>query len=76
MSKTKILQEMQVMRFEKVYKLRTERKLTVSEITKMLSAHERTPRCWTKRYKTNGMGGLRIVVSINLFIIQCQLTKC
>ena len=58
MSRTKILQEIRVMRFEEVYKLRTEGKLTVSEAAKMLGAHERTFRRWTKRYEASGAEGL------------------
>ena len=58
MSRTKILQENRIVRFEEVYKLRTERKLTVSEAVKMLGAHERTFRRWGKCYEASRAEGL------------------
>lgn len=46
------------MRFAEVYKLRTEKGLTVEEAALMLGVHERTLRRWTRRYEEEGAEGL------------------
>jgi transcriptional regulator with XRE-family HTH domain len=46
------------MQFEKLYELRTQKRLTVKEAAEILGVHERTFRRWTNRYEEQGAEGL------------------
>lgn len=46
------------MRFEEIYKQRTERRLTVEEAAKILGVCDRTFRRWARRYEEEGLEGL------------------
>jgi transposase len=46
------------MRFEEIYELRTEKRLTIEEAAKMLCICERTFRRWCERYEDEGADGL------------------
>jgi len=54
----KLLQEIRTMQFEEIYKLRTERRLSVVEAAELLGVHERTFRRWCRRYEEEGAEGL------------------
>lgn len=58
MDRTKVLQEIRKMRFEEIYKLRTERRLTAEEAAQILGVTDRTLRRWCARYKEEGVDGL------------------
>lgn len=46
------------MRFEEVYELRSEKRLSVEQAAEMLGVHERTFRRWATRYEEKGADGL------------------
>ena len=46
------------MRFEEIYRKRTERRLTTEEAAEILGVTDRTIRRWCARYKEAGIGGL------------------
>ncbi len=46
------------MRFEELYRLRTERKLTTEEAALQLGVHERTFRRWCRHFEEEGSAGL------------------
>lgn len=58
MKKSEILQEIRKMKFEEVYSLRTERKLSVEEAATILGVCGRTFRRYVAQYKENGLDGL------------------
>jgi transposase/ribosomal protein L31E len=58
MDRTKVLQEIRKMRFEEIYKQRTEKRLTTEEAAQILGVTDRTVRRWCARYKEKGLGGL------------------
>lgn len=58
MKPTKVLQEIRKMRFETVYELRNEKRLSVEQAAEMLGVHERTFRRWVSRYEEKGAEGL------------------
>lgn len=51
MSRVSVLEEVRQMRFEEVYKLRTESRLKVSQAAQILGITGRTVRRWTKRFE-------------------------
>ena len=50
MTKMRVYQEVRKMRFEELYELRTQKRLTVKEAAEILGVHERTFRRWTNRF--------------------------
>jgi DNA-binding transcriptional regulator YiaG len=58
MKPTKVLQEIRKMRFEEVYELRNEKRLSVESAAEILRVNERTFRCWVTRYEEKGAEGL------------------
>jgi len=58
MNRTRVLQEIRIMRFEEIYQWQSERKLTNEEAAEMLGVCERTYRRWCRRYDDEGMAGL------------------
>ena len=46
---TEVLQEIREMRFEEIYRVRTEKRLTVVQAADMLGIDERTFRRWSRR---------------------------
>lgn len=58
MQPTKVLQGIRTMRFEDLYKQRTEKRLTVEEAATILGVSERTFRRWSRRYESDGLEGL------------------
>lgn len=58
MNSPKILEGIRTMRFEEIYDLRTEKRLTIEEAAKMLCVCERTFRRWCERYEEEGAEGL------------------
>jgi transposase len=55
---TEVLQEIRKMRFEEIYRVRTEKRLTVMQAADMLGIDERTFRRWSRRYEEEGVEGL------------------
>ena len=51
MGKAQVLQEIRLMRFEEVYNLRRQKRVTVEQAAELLNVHERTLRRWVQRYK-------------------------
>jgi len=58
MKKVRVYQEVRKMRFEELYELRTQKRLTVTEAAELLGVHERTFRRWSRRYEDQGEEGL------------------
>lgn len=58
MKRTKVLQEIRKMRFEEIYTLRTEKRITAEDAASILGVNERTFRRWVKRYEIEGAEGL------------------
>lgn len=58
MNRTKVLQEIRKMRFEELYELWTESRLTEAEAALQLGMHERTFRRWCRRFEAKGAEGL------------------
>jgi len=52
------LEEIRIMQFEEIYELRTEKRLTIEEATKLLGINERTFRRWCSKYQEEGAKGL------------------
>jgi DNA-binding transcriptional regulator YiaG len=48
---TEVLQEIRKMRFEEIYQVRTEKRLTVMQAADLLGIDERTFRRWSRRYE-------------------------
>ena len=59
MTRTRVLQEVRQMRFEKLYERRQQRILTMAEAGEMLGVTERTFRRWSGRYHAEGAEGLQ-----------------
>jgi transposase len=55
---TEVLQEIRKMRFEEIYRVRTEKRLTIVQAADMLGIDERTFRRWSRRYEEEGAEGL------------------
>lgn len=55
---TEVLQEIRKMRFEEIYRVRTEHHLSVVEAAEILGIDERTFRRWSRRYEEEGAEGL------------------
>ena len=58
MKKSKILQEIRIMKFEEIYGLRSEKKLSVEEAASVLGVCERTFRRYVARYHAQGKADL------------------
>jgi hypothetical protein len=58
MKRTRVLQEIRIMRFEDIYQWRSERNLTHEETAQMLGVCERTYRHCCHRYDDEGTAGL------------------
>ncbi len=58
MTRARILQEVQQMRFEELYARHQRRELTMAEAAEMLGITERTFRRWSTRYEAEGTEGL------------------
>lgn len=58
MSKTRVLQGVRLMRFDEIYKLRSEKKLNIERAAEMLGVCERTFRRWYARYEEEKEEGL------------------
>jgi len=58
MNRTRVLQEIRIMRFEEIYQWRTTKNLTIEEAAEILGVHERTFRRWCRRYEDEGFDGL------------------
>lgn len=58
MDRTKVQQEVRKMRFQDIFKQRTERRLTTEEAAQILGISDRTLRRWFSRYKQEGIAGL------------------
>jgi transposase len=58
MNRTKVLQEVRIMRFEEVYSGWTERRLNQQEVARMLGVCDRTFRRYINRYQEYGLDGL------------------
>ena len=55
---TEVLQEIREMRFEEIYRVRTEKRLTVVQAADILGIDELTFRRWSRRYEEEGVEGL------------------
>lgn len=58
MNRTRVLQEIRIMRFEELYQHWTVKKLTIIEAAEILGVHERTFRRWKADYEEHGQDGL------------------
>lgn len=58
MKQSKVLQEIRRMKFEEVYELRNEKRITVEEAARMLCMSERNLRRHIERYEEEGIDGL------------------
>lgn len=58
MNKADLLQGIRKMRFEEIYRQRTEKGLTIEDAARLLGICERTFRRWCERYKEEGLEGL------------------
>lgn len=58
MTRTELLQEIRIMRFEETYNHWTEGRLTQEEAARILGVHERSFRRHVNRYRENGLDGL------------------
>lgn len=58
MNQSQVLQEIRRMKFEEVYELRGEGKLTMEEAARMLCMSERNLRRYIERYEEEGLDGL------------------
>ena len=58
MTRTELLQEIRIMRFEEAYNGWQRRRLTQHEAARILGVHERTFRRYIDRYEQEGVEGL------------------
>jgi transposase len=58
LKRSQLLQEIRRMKFEEVYELRNEKRITIEEAAKMLCMSERNLRRHVERYKEEGLEGL------------------
>lgn len=59
MKRTGLLQEIRIMRFEEVCRIRTEKRLSLDEAAELLGMCGRSFRRWLRRYEESGEEGLR-----------------
>jgi transcriptional regulator with XRE-family HTH domain len=58
MKQSQVLQEIRRMKFEEVYELRNEKRITVEEAARMLCMSERNLRRYIERYEEEGIEGM------------------
>jgi Homeodomain-like domain len=58
MHKVRVLEGVRKMRFEEIYGLRSDRRLSCRQASDLLGVNERTFRRWVKRYESEGAEGL------------------
>ncbi|MDH3974039.1 MAG: helix-turn-helix domain-containing protein [Deltaproteobacteria bacterium] len=59
MRRTELLQELRKVRFEEIYRMWTEKSITLEEATQILGVSDRTFRHYIDRYDNKGIEGLR-----------------
>lgn len=58
MKRTRVVQEVRMMRFEELYERQQQRRLNQEEAAKILGVDVRTFRRWSRHYEEDGVQGL------------------